>query len=214
MTVAALERVMIGGPSGSLEAIAEDPGRPADASASRCYAVICHPHPLFGGTMDNKVVTTLARAMHESGIATLRFNFRGVGSSEGTFDAGIGETEDARAVAAWGAMRWPGRGLVIGGFSFGAYVALWLAQDAQVVRLVTIAPPVLRFDFSALKAPGCPWLVVQGDADDVVEPRSVSEWVSGLEPQPRLLVMPGAGHFFHGRLLELRAAVIDAVRED
>ncbi len=208
----------IRGPSGSLEVIAEDVGTEEDAaagtgSALKRYAVICHPHPLFGGTMDNKVVTTLARAMNESGIPTLRFNFRGVGRSEGAFDAGSGETGDARAVAVWGALRWPGRQLVAAGFSFGAYIALRLVQDTPASQLVTIAPPVTRFDFSGLKVPECPWLVVQGDADDVVDPQSVISWAGGLKPQPRLIVMPGVGHFFHGRLQELRDVVIDAVRE-
>jgi alpha/beta superfamily hydrolase len=203
----AVERLAILGPSGSLEAIAEDPG----AAASR-YAVVCHPHSLFGGTMDNKVVTTVARALRAAGMPTLRFNFRGVGRSEGIFDAGIGETADAAAVAACGAARWPGRSLVIAGFSFGAFVALRLAQQRPAEHLITIAPPLQRFDFSALQPPSCPWLVVQGDADEVVDPRSVIDWVAALQPRPQFLLMPGVGHFFHGNLHELRDAVIDAVR--
>jgi uncharacterized protein len=201
------DRVAIDGPGGALEAVVEDPG-----SAGNRYAVVCHPHPLFGGTMDNKVVTTLARALNTAGIPTVRLNFRGVGRSGGVYDAGIGETADAAAWAAWGAKRWPGRELVIAGFSFGAYVAVRLAQERQANFLITIAPPVGRFDFSGLIAPACPWLVVQGDADDVVEPESVVQWVSRLTPRPRLVVMRGVGHFFHGRLEELRDAVTDAVR--
>jgi len=201
------ERLSITGPVGSLEAIAEDP-----LVSAANYAVLCHPHPLFGGTMDNKVVTTLARALRQTGMPTLRFNFRGVGASAGRFDDGRGETADAAAVAEYGALRWPGRHLVLAGFSFGAFVALRLAQQRDTFRLITVAPPVERFDFSALAAPRCPWLVVQGDADDVVDPQSVFDWVRRLEPPPRLLVMPGAGHFFHGHLLPLRDAVIDAIR--
>ena len=207
------ERLTLGGPAGVLEAIAEDAGHDGSPGRMR-YALVCHPHPLFGGTMDNKVVTTLARALHVAGIPTLRFNFRGVGSSGGTFDAGVGETEDARAVATWGAARWPGRDLVIAGFSFGAYVALRLAQDTHAVRLVTVAPPVVRFDFTGLKAPACPWLIVQGDADEVVSPQQVIDWAGTMSPRPHLTVMPGVGHFFHGRLPELRDAVVDAVREN
>jgi alpha/beta superfamily hydrolase len=218
---AADDRLLISGPRGALQAVIEeaaagDPGV-RDAAGGR-YAVLCHPHPLFGGTMDNKVVTTLTRAMHELGIPTIRFNFRGVGASEGVFDAGAGETADALSVAAWGAARWPGRELVVCGFSFGAYVAFNLAQRVSVAHLVTIAPPVAMFDFSGIEAPQCPWLVVQGDADDVVDPRSVIDWVGSLSqagalrPPPRLVVMPAVGHFFHGRLVELRDAVIDAVR--
>jgi alpha/beta superfamily hydrolase len=203
----ATERLSIVGPAGLLETLVEDVG----ASAAH-YAVICHPHPSFGGTMDNKVVTTLARALQESGMPTVRFNFRGVGASAGAFDEGRGETLDAEAVVAWASARWPGSGLVLAGFSFGAYVAWRLAQSHPPTRLITVAPPVGRFDFSGAVVPACPWLIVQGDADDVVDPQRVIAWARTLAPQPDLIVMPGVGHFFHGRLGELRGAVIDAVR--
>jgi uncharacterized protein len=200
------ELVSIAGPAGPLQAIVEDPG-----GVGPSYAVICHPHPLYGGTMDNKVVTTVARALQEAGMPTLRFNFRGVGASAGEFDHGVGETEDADAVASWGAARWPGRSLVIAGFSFGGYVALRLAQQRLPRCLITIAPAVQGFAASTA-VPHCPWLVVQGDADELVDPSMVIDWVNTLDPKPRLLVLPGVGHFFHGRLRELRDAVIDAIR--
>jgi hypothetical protein len=203
----AVERPAIVGPAGAIEAIVNDPG-----GAGSEYAVVCHPHPLFGGTMDNKVVFAVARALQQTGIPTLRFNFRGVGASAGAYDEGRGETDDAVAVASWGEQRWPGRRLVIAGFSFGSYVALRLAHQRTADRLITIAPPVDRFDFSSIPAPICPWLVVQGDADDVVDPASVIAWAESLEPKPRLVVLPGAGHFLHGRLQEVRDAVIDAIR--
>ncbi|HMK86700.1 MAG TPA: alpha/beta fold hydrolase [Steroidobacteraceae bacterium] len=202
------ERLSIEGPTGPLEAIAEE----AHGAPRPCYAVLCHPHPLYGGTMDNKVVTTLGRALNAGGIATLRFNFRGVGQSAGTFDGGLGETRDAAAVADYGAERWPDRRLVLGGFSFGAFVALRLTQERDTARLITIAPPVDRFDFSALAVPRCPWLIVQGDADEIVDPRSVFTWVKTLDPQPKLVIAPGVGHFFHGHLKELKDAVSDALR--
>lgn len=201
------ERLAIAGPAGALESVLEDPGVPGSS-----YAVICHPHPLYGGTMDNKVVTTVARALHETGMPTLRFNFRGVGTSAGAFDRGDGETADADAVAEWGAARWPGRTLVIAGFSFGGYVALRLAQQREPRYLITVAPAILSFEGQAARVPRCPWLVIQGDADDVVDPAAVIAWVNGLSPKPRLLILPGVGHFFHGRLQELREAVIDAIR--
>ncbi len=203
----------MGGPCGALEAVVEDPDTAAvSPHAGRRYAVVCHPHPLFGGTMDNKVVTTVARALNAALIPTVRFNFRGVGQSAGIYAAGLGETADAAAVADWGARRWPARALVIAGFSFGAYVALRLAQQRAADFLITVAPPVGRFDFEGLRAPACPWLVVQGDADDVVDSASVVDWAGRLTPPPRLALMPGVGHFFHGRLHELRDAVSDAVR--
>jgi uncharacterized protein len=203
---AKLEHVSIAGQAGALEAIVEDPGVQGPS-----YGVICHPHPLYGGTMDNKVVTTVARALQETGIPTLRFNFRGVGASAGEFDQGVGETADADAVAAWGAQRWAGRSLVIAGFSFGGYVALRLAQQRLPRYLITIAPAVQGFA-SSTPVPDCPWLVVQGDADELVDPSAVIDWVNTLDPRPRLVVLPGVGHFFHGRLRELRDAVIDAIR--
>jgi alpha/beta superfamily hydrolase len=203
---AALERRCVDGPGGALEVVYEEP----DTEAATHYAVVCHPHPLFGGTMDNKVVTTLVRAMLECGIPSARFNFRGVGGSAGAFDAGTGETDDAQAVALAGAARWPGRRLVLAGFSFGAYVAWRLALRLPTAQLITVAPPVGRFEFSRA-VPQCPWLVVQGDADEVVDAGAVIRWVEDLEPAPQLIVMPGVGHFFHGRLLELRDAVQSGV---
>jgi alpha/beta superfamily hydrolase len=205
-------RLSIPGQAGALEAIAEDPGVPGES-----YAVVCHPHPLFGGTMQNKVVTTVARALQESGIPTLRFNFRGVGASGGAFDQGAGETADAQAVASWGEQRWPGRTLVLAGFSFGGYVALRLAQQRDLQNLaprllITIAPAVQSFDAESTSVPRCPWLIIQGDADDVVDPAAVIHWATLLSPKPQLWVLQGAGHFFHGRLPELREAVTTTLR--
>jgi alpha/beta superfamily hydrolase len=205
------ERLSLEGPAGALEAVLEDAG-----AAGISYAVVCHPHPLYGGTMDNKVVTTVARALQDAGMPTLRFNFRGVGASDGAFDQGNGETADADAVASWGAERWPGRTLVIAGFSFGAYVALRLAQLRLPPlrpprQLITIAPAIQR-DWTAMAVPRCPWLVVQGGADEVVDPAEVNAWINGLEPTPRLVVLPGAGHFFHHRLHELRDIVVEEMR--
>jgi alpha/beta superfamily hydrolase len=210
------ERVSIPGPAGVLEVLVEEAAPGFDS-----YAVICHPHPLYGGTMDNKVVTTLARAFHDTGIPTLRFNFRGVGASAGAFDQGAGETDDADAVAGFGDARWPGKTLAIAGFSFGGYVALRLALARQrkagrtasrTARLITVAPAIQRFDITATAMPDCPWLVVQGEADDVVDPSAVIAWARGLTPPPRLVVLPGVGHFFHGHLHELRDAVIESIR--
>ncbi len=201
-----VEKLSVAGPAGPLETVVEIP-----ASAAQAIGVICHPHPLYGGTMDNKVVVTLARALSSIGIPALRFNFRGVGASAGQYDEGRGEIDDAAAVVAWAQQRWPGRKLVLCGFSFGAYVALRLAQRLPVAHLVSIAPAVGRFDFSDIRAPEGSWLLVQGDADDVVDPAAVLRWAESLKPAPRVVVMAGAGHFFHGRLTELRDAVIEEI---
>ncbi len=201
-------RCRIDGPAGSLEVLYTEP-----AGNIESYALVCHPHPLFGGTMENKVVTTLARSFQECGMATVRFNFRGVGGSEGSYDEGRGETADAVTVADWASSRWPQRRLVAAGFSFGAYIAWCLAERRAAARLVTIAPPVQRFDFSVVAAaPKIPWLIVQGEADDVVDPVSVRTWAEASSPRPSLVLLPGVGHFFHGHLHELRDAVIREIR--
>ncbi|MGH8148689.1 MAG: alpha/beta hydrolase [Steroidobacteraceae bacterium] len=223
------ERLTLGGPSGALEALAEEPERGASSGAGVVrgnlgatsdksgaagpgFGVICHPHPLHGGTLDNKVVYTLARALHDLGLPTVRFNFRGVGASEGRFADGRGETADALAVVAWGRARWPGAKPWLAGFSFGGGVALEAAAETRVERLITVAPAILRLE-AAHAPPACPWLLIQGDADDVIDPGSVLAWASRQSPPPAMKVLAGAGHFFHGRLPELRAAVVEFARE-
>ena len=197
------QNVTIDGPAGPIEALLE---RTAGASTG-LIAVCCHPHPLYGGTMQNKVVHTLARAAQELGVTSIRFNFRGVGRSGGAYDNGVGETADAAAVADWGRRELGAARLWTFGFSFGSYVALRLAALREAERLVTVAPPVRRFDFARLPVPSCPWLVVQGDADELVDHEAVQGWTRSLAPAPEVRVVPRAGHFFHGRLTELRAVV-------
>lgn len=197
------QRVTIAGPAGALEAIVEEPeGLPRER-----YAVVCHPHSQFGGTMENKVVHTLARTLQEIGLSTVRFNFRSVGGSGGVFAHGIGETDDALAVIDWGAARWPGARLWLAGFSFGSYVALRASLQRATERLITVAPPVQRFDFTTLAVPRCPWLVVQGDADELVDHRKVLEWTATLQPPPTVRILAGVEHYFHGRLHELKEVV-------
>ncbi len=195
--------IQIDGPAGVLECLLLEPG---DGKAS-AVAVVCHPHPLHEGTMNNKVVHTLAKTFAARGMAVLRFNFRGVGDSEGTYDEGRGETEDAQTALDWMMARHPGAAAWMAGFSFGSYVALQVAQDRDLAGLVMVAPPVKRFEFANFQHPHCPWLVVQGDADDVVAVDDVLAWIDGLYPGPTLTVMKGVGHFFHGHLTALRETV-------
>ena len=192
----------ITGPAGSLEIQVDRPAR--SAPEGERVVVICHPHPQFGGTMDNKVVTTLARAASDLGWSAVRFNFRGVGASAGVFDHGEGEREDARAVLAWVARQWPGDPPALAGFSFGAWVALRLALEVPVSRLLTVAPPVDRWADFPDHAPRCPWWVIQGMADEVVDAGQVVAWVEQMVPPPRLVTLPGVSHFFHGQLAVLR----------
>jgi len=197
------EPVVIGGPVGALEALVEVPA----GFDGREIAVVCHPHSLFGGTMQNKVVHMTARALQERGLATVRFNFRGVGASEGVFDDGRGETDDALAVVDWALVRWPGATLTLAGFSFGSFVAFQVAGRRPVVRLLLIAPPVHRFDFARHPAPSVPWTVIQGDRDELVDHAVVVAWAASAQPAPRLVILAGAEHFFHGRLNDLKSAV-------
>ena len=153
--------------------------------------------------MTNKVVHSLARAMQKCGVPTLRFNFRGVGASAGVFDDGAGETQDALAVVAAGRERWPGAALWLAGFSFGSLVALQICNAARANKLVTVAPPVGRWDFSAVPAPQCPWLILQGDADELVDAQAVLDWAARSPARPEVQLLNGAGHFFHGRLHDI-----------
>jgi uncharacterized protein len=202
------ERLTLAGPAGDLEMLVETPEADAGVAAPAAFGVICHPHPLYGGSMDNKVVWTLARAFQQLGAPTIRFNFRGVGASAGSHDAGRGEAADARAVIDWGHTRWPHAGLWLAGFSFGGVVAVRLAGEARPARLVLVAPGINKGDVSDAAAPACPWLIVQGDADDVVPAEVVIGWARRLQPAPELSVLPGAGHYFHGRINELRDTVV------
>lgn len=194
---------MLAGPAGALEAQTLCPAQ-GDAVAT---AVILHPHPLHGGTMQNKVVHTLARAFGELGVASVRFNFRGVGASAGRFAHGEGETEDALAVIEWARSRRPGAPIWLAGFSFGATIALRAAAPAQVNGLITVAPAVHLYDFSTLTLPPCPWLLIQGEADEVVPVEAVRDWLSGIASQPQTLFLPGVSHFFHGHLADIKSAL-------
>lgn len=197
------EKTSIQGPAGALEALVETPRE----GAPRAAAVICHPHPLHGGTMDNKVAYTLARAFLARQFLALRFNFRGVGASEGSFDEGRGERQDALAAVGEARRRLPDAPLWLGGFSFGAAIAIGAAAEAQAAGLVSVAPAVSRVADVAGPGLEIPWVVIQGDQDELVNVDDTIEWINGLAPGPELEVLAGAEHFFHGKLVELREAV-------
>jgi alpha/beta superfamily hydrolase len=198
-------------------------------------ALICHPHPLYQGTMHNKVVTTLARAAAECGYASLRFNFRGVGKSEGSYGEGIGELEDAKAALAFllehaspsptsemstlpqeesvnlievSTFRKP---VIIMGFSFGGYIATELAAQMQPApaALVTIAPALHYENLQVSQTPDCPWLVVHGTSDEVIAHNYNKEWLATKAPEAELVSVADTGHFFHGKLVELQKTVVD-----
>jgi len=192
------ETLFIDGPCGPLEARWDRPARPA---ADAPCAILCHPHPLHGGTLTNKVVHTLALTLARLGVCALRFNFRGVGNSAGTYDGGQGETEDLLAVIDHLRETHPERALWLGGFSFGAFVALRASRLRPVARLLTVAPPVNLFSCEA--PPAIPWLLIQGDADEIVPCDQVLAWADTLPHPPQVACLAGAGHFFHRRLGDL-----------
>ncbi|MBT8092083.1 MAG: alpha/beta hydrolase [Gammaproteobacteria bacterium] len=195
--------MFIAGPAGQLQCLFEVPasGKPTGK------VVVCHPHPQHGGTMRNKVAHTLARAFVRVGYAALRFNFRGTEASEGRFDDGVGELDDALTAIEW--MReqeLPGE-LWLAGFSFGAAIAVRAAIETDVDGLISVAPAISRFASQLKCQPTCPWLVLQGDEDELVNIDETIDWFNGLDPGPELQIVEGAEHFFHGRLTDLREAV-------
>jgi alpha/beta superfamily hydrolase len=200
---------LLPGPAGDLEVLTAQPDTLSDENT---IAIICHPHPMHGGTMQNKVVTTLARTFKDLGLRSVRFNFRGVGKSVGEFDQGEGELKDLFAIVDWVKSLFPGVSITLAGFSFGAYIAIKAATQISVKQLVCVAPPVSRFDIKSLPPMTCPWVVVQGDQDEVIDANAVFEWAETVMPKPELIRMVGAGHFFHGQLLELRRRLEEVLR--
>lgn len=201
----ASETLFIDGPAGRLEALLETPPETAEPHA---VAVVCHPHPLHGGTMKNKVAHTLARSFLDLGAPALRFNFRGVGRSDGSFDNGNGELDDALAALDWMRARWPEARLWLGGFSFGAGVSIEAASHRPVEWLVSVAPPVERMPLERIRIPRCRWLLLQGGADEVVDPQGVADWARSIDQGPAFEWFEGVGHFFHGNLTALRERIV------
>lgn len=202
MQPSTLERVRLAGPAGTIEVDINDPG-----DSRRGISLIAHPHPLQGGTKDNKVVTTLAKSFFGLGLVALRPNFRGVGASEGVHDEGRGETEDLVAIAQYAKERYGHLPLTLAGFSFGSFVQTRVLRRVDAARLVLIAPAVNRF--AGEKVPANT-LVVHGERDEVVPLSAVLDWA---RPQSLpIVVVPGGEHFFHGRLALLSSIVVTYCR--
>ncbi len=202
-------REMVAGPGGRIECAIDGP-----AGDPLGVAVVCHPHPQYGGTLDNKVVQTVGRAVLQIGWASVRFNFRGIGASEGEWDEGRGEVDDALAVVAAARARadLAGLPLVLAGFSFGGFVAAaaaeTLADADKPRRLVLVAPSTQKQQLP--RVPG-DTIVIHGDADDVVPLAATLDWA---RPQSLpVIVFPGVGHFFHGQLALLKSVVVRELRD-
>ena len=198
MPPASLERVLVEGPSGAIETDLNDPG-----PQRRGIALIAHPNPVQGGTKDNKVVTTLARAFYNLGYAAARPNFRGVGSSAGAFDEGLGETDDLLAVAAYLRSRFGDAPLILAGFSFGSFVQTRVAKTLSAEHIVLVGPAVNRFKAEVVPPDT---LIIHGERDEVVPLQDVLDWAR--PQQLPVVVVPGGEHFFHGRLNLLAQIVV------
>jgi hypothetical protein len=197
------DTLLLDGPAGAIETLVAAP-----AATPAGIAVVCHPHPLHGGALGNKVTYTLASCALKAGLVAARFNFRGVGRSEGRHDEGRGETEDTLAVVDWLRGQVPGAALLLAGFSFGAFVSLKAAARARPRLQVSIAPPFKYFENEPLPPrPDAPWLVVHGRDDEVVDYAGTQAVLGRYAPPPERVTLDGVGHFFHGRLGDLEAAV-------
>jgi hypothetical protein len=205
-----LVTLSIPGPAGRIEALLQE----HEARDHAIVAVVCHPHPLYGGTMHNKVVHRAAAVLHTLGAAVLRFNFRGVGKSAGSHDRGAGETEDARAALGFLVERYPQARRWVAGFSFGAWIAsLLAAAETGIERLILIAPPVLTSSFDGLQSLALPKLVLQGLGDTVCPPEALREQFGRWAGPKKLVEIPGATHFFDRQLGPLADAMHEALAE-
>lgn len=194
------DAVFISGPAGQQELLLSF----SDESRN-VTCIICHPHPVHGGTMHNKVVYILASALEAVKVKTVRFNFRGVQKSEGEFDHGVGELDDLLNVVKWVKTAYPDDDVWLAGFSFGACIALKASGLCAAKHLVVVAPPVGQPYFKDLPAITCPWILIQGGQDEVIDSAKVMDWAKAQVPiPPEVIYIPDAGHFFHGRLIEMK----------
>ncbi len=198
---------IISGPAGNLEIVLETPD---GWDASHPVTICCHPHPLHGGSLQNKVVHILAKSFLSLGAQVVRFNFRGVGQSEGEFADGLGEQDDLLAVVHWCQQNWPDAPLWLAGFSFGAFVATMAHEKIVPQRLVLVAPPVDMYpDIIPVQIKTKDWIIIQGGQDEIVASQSVEDWAAQQTIAPRKLYFAEAGHFFHGKLNLIKDGIID-----
>ncbi|MEO5989101.1 MAG: alpha/beta family hydrolase [Candidatus Eisenbacteria bacterium] len=208
--VTRLTPLVLQGAAGRIEALLQE----SDAHDHAITAVVCHPHPLYGGTMHNKVVHRVTSALFGMGVAVLRFNFRGAGASEGAHDHGNGERDDARVALEFLRGRYPSARRWIAGFSFGSWVASRLAaSETDTEQLLLIAPPVHTQTFEEMHTSGVSKLVVQGTADDICRPENLARAFPLWAEPKRLIEVPGGTHFFDKQLSELSDAVLDGLRD-
>jgi alpha/beta superfamily hydrolase len=210
MTEVFHRNLFLAGPAGQLEALLWT----SPVANPPLVAVVCHPHPLFGGTMHNKVVFQAAKAVHLFGIPVLRFNFRGVGLSAGVHDKGRGEEEDVRAALDYLAAEFPGRPILAAGFSFGSVVGLRVGcEDVRVAELMGLGLPVNHSNFDLLRPCTKPKLIVQGGNDKFGSRENIESVFSTMSEPKRLVIVEGADHFFAGQLEKVGAAITEWLLE-
>lgn len=207
LAVAGEHLLYLPGLAGRLEAVLTVP----EQRMSRWIAFLGHPHSLQGGTMNNKVVTTLARTFKELGIPSLRFNFRGVGQSEGVYDAGIGESDDMLLLAHAWRKEQPEAQFIFAGFSFGSYVTYRVAAQCAHHLLISVAPAIHHYNYAEFNPAPYPWLIIQGEEDEVVPPEVVFEFATQSNPQVPVMRFADTTHFFHGKLIELKSRLAEYV---
>ena len=199
------------GPDGEIECLLSTP---LNDKPINHVAVVCHPHPLYSGSMNNKVVFTIAKSLNKHNIPVMRFNFRGVERSQGQFDNGIGEKDDLRAVTELLMKLYPSKSLWLGGFSFGSYIATSMQKTLGAKHLITVAPAVTSFDFNAFPEPNCSWLLIQGLADEVIDANEVLSWANNLQQPPTIRTLEDTSHFFHRRLVDLAKIIENDIFEN
>lgn len=207
LAIAGEHAFFFSGLAGQLEAILTVPPE----ANRQIIALLGHPHSLQGGTMNNKVVTTMARAFKELAIPSIRFNFRGVGQSQGSYDGGIGESEDMLALMHLCQQQFDFSDFVFAGFSFGSYVAYRAAAQSAAALLITVAPPVHHYDYQGFSKPPEPWIVLQGMEDEVVPFATVQKFTEQFAPALPLFPFTETSHFFHGKLVALKEVLVNTV---
>lgn len=199
----------IEGPAGPLECLMTE----GLAPQKPITALLCHPHPQFSGTMNNKVVTTLMQTCRDLGMSSIRFNFRGVGQSAGSYADGEGELQDCLAIVNWIKQQRPADAILLAGFSFGGCIALRAAAQIAPIGLITIAPPVKKMHCATTPVISCPWIMIQGEKDETVSPESVYQFVAQRSENIHLIRLPHAEHFFHGQLTMLKETLTEAIQK-
>jgi alpha/beta superfamily hydrolase len=201
------EKIIIPGPAGALEALLALPTN----NCSDFVTIICHPHPLYGGSMTNKVVTTIAKSCDELNMATIRFNYRGVGNSDGIYDNAKGEREDLLAIHAWAKNRFPHAAYILAGFSFGSYICCAAAENIKPTALITIAPAIARQSYADVMTYKGQWWLIQGEQDELTDAATVFEWFKKHVSSTRIINIANASHFFHGCLPQLQHEIVNTI---